>query len=254
MARIVRALAPRVLRGLLTAIVTCLPVALIAGLVQAGYEPLHRVDEAAIVAATDYTRARPALLQALLAMADVPADEFPYDPLLGDAYNSRERELTRRVGDLAGWVHLGRTRREAGRIAFRLALRERLLDLTDSTLRLAGALADVAERTADTVWADVTYLQPAQPSTFGHYVSSFAEECCRHIPRLQAAYGGVILSVAPFDEETPTHKTLLSAGVIVVESLNMNGIAPGVYQLVCLPLKIVGIDGAPARAILIDQN
>jgi arylformamidase len=62
------------------------------------------------------------------------------------------------------------------------------------------------------------------------------------------------LSVAPFDEEAPTHKTLLSAGVIPVEGLNLSGIAPGVYQLVCLPLKIVGVDGAPARAILIDQN
>jgi argininosuccinate lyase len=128
------------------------------------------------------------LLEALLAMSEVPAAEFPYDRMLGDAYNSRERELIRRAGDLAGWVHLGRTRREAGRIAFRLALREHLLDLTAATVRLGGALVALAERTADTVWADVTYLQPAQPSTFGHYVAAVAEECCRHLPRLQAAY------------------------------------------------------------------
>ncbi len=62
------------------------------------------------------------------------------------------------------------------------------------------------------------------------------------------------MSVAPFGAEAPTHQTLLSAGVVLVESLNLSGIAPGVYQLVCLPLKIVGIDGAPARAILIDQE
>lgn len=81
-ARTLRALAPRVLRGLLTAIVTCLPVALIAGLVQAGYEPLHRVDEAAIVAATDYTRARPALLQALLAWQEAFLPWHVYAALL----------------------------------------------------------------------------------------------------------------------------------------------------------------------------
>ena len=62
------------------------------------------------------------------------------------------------------------------------------------------------------------------------------------------------LSVGSFDEGGPTHRILLSAGVIPFESLNLHGIPPGVYQFVCLPLKIVGIDGAPARAILIDQH
>ena len=60
------------------------------------------------------------------------------------------------------------------------------------------------------------------------------------------------LSVAPFDDVVPTHYTLLSAGVIPVEGLNLSSIAPGIYQFVCLPLRLVGVDGAPARAILID--
>ncbi|MEZ5116876.1 MAG: lyase family protein [Candidatus Nanopelagicales bacterium] len=134
------------------------------------------------------------LLAVLLEVAEIPADEFPYDVVLGDAYNSRERELTRRAGDLAGWVHLGRTRREAGRIAFRLALRERLLDLAEAVADLAEALADRAADTADAVWADMTYLQPAQPSTFGHYLASFAEEAARHLARIRACYSWVDVS------------------------------------------------------------
>jgi arylformamidase len=59
------------------------------------------------------------------------------------------------------------------------------------------------------------------------------------------------LSVAPFGQSAPTHQALLHAGVVVVEGLDLSGIAPGVYHLVCLPLKIVDGDGAPARAILI---
>jgi arylformamidase len=59
-------------------------------------------------------------------------------------------------------------------------------------------------------------------------------------------------SVGPFDAPAPTHRMLLRAGVILVESLNLSGVAAGVYQLVCLPLRIVGADGAPARAILMD--
>jgi arylformamidase len=62
------------------------------------------------------------------------------------------------------------------------------------------------------------------------------------------------LSVGPYVDPVPTHQVLLAAGIVAVEGLNLHGIAPGVYQLVCLPLKITGSDGAPARAILIDEG
>ncbi len=60
------------------------------------------------------------------------------------------------------------------------------------------------------------------------------------------------LSVATFDQIVPTHKALLGAGMIIVEGLYLEGISPGMYQLVCLPIKLMGLDGAPARAILIE--
>jgi len=59
------------------------------------------------------------------------------------------------------------------------------------------------------------------------------------------------LSIAPYDESIPTHTVLLKAGVVVVEGLNLANIMRGFYDLYCLPLKIAGSDGAPARAILI---
>ncbi|MGB6065821.1 MAG: cyclase family protein [Desulfomonilaceae bacterium] len=61
------------------------------------------------------------------------------------------------------------------------------------------------------------------------------------------------LSVAPFSQSGPTHHSLLNAGVIIVEGLNLGGIRAGMYTLACLPLKLVGIDGSPARAILIED-
>lgn len=51
----------------------------------------------------------------------------------------------------------------------------------------------------------------------------------------------------------PVHVTLLGAGVVIVEGLNLHGVPPGNYRLVCLPLRIVDGDGAPARAVLIDR-
>jgi arylformamidase len=59
------------------------------------------------------------------------------------------------------------------------------------------------------------------------------------------------LSVAPFTEPEPTHQILLQAGVVVIEGLNLSEVSQGRYALYCLPLKILGADGAPARAILI---
>ena len=59
------------------------------------------------------------------------------------------------------------------------------------------------------------------------------------------------LSVAPYGDGAPTHKILLEAGVVVLEGLNLSDIRQGRYTIYCLPLKLVGSEGAPARAILI---
>jgi arylformamidase len=59
------------------------------------------------------------------------------------------------------------------------------------------------------------------------------------------------LSVAPFKRSRPTHEVLLKAKMIVVEGLDLSRIRPGLYTLYCLPLKIEGCDGAPARVILV---
>jgi arylformamidase len=61
------------------------------------------------------------------------------------------------------------------------------------------------------------------------------------------------LSVAPFGDSVPTHTVLLKAGVVIVEGLNLSAVLRGFYQLYCLPLKLAGAEGAPARAILISS-
>ena len=58
------------------------------------------------------------------------------------------------------------------------------------------------------------------------------------------------LSIAPIDDPVPTHRILFEAGVVVLEGLDLRNVAPGAYDLLCLPLRIVGSDGAPARALL----
>jgi arylformamidase len=48
----------------------------------------------------------------------------------------------------------------------------------------------------------------------------------------------------------PAHHILLGAGTIVIEGLDLREVEPGIYDLYCLPLRIVGSDGAPARVVL----
>ncbi len=48
-----------------------------------------------------------------------------------------------------------------------------------------------------------------------------------------------------------THRTLLEKDVVIIEGLDLTEPPPGEYQLICLPLRLEGLDGGPARAVLI---
>lgn len=131
------------------------------------------------------------LLGVLLDVDAIPAAEFPYDPGDGEPYNSRERFLVERIGDAAGWLHAGRPRREATRIAFRIHLRRALSAVVADAAELGAMLGEQASATMGMLFGDQTYLQQAQPSTVGHYLSSFAYPVLRDAERLVDVLGWV---------------------------------------------------------------
>ncbi|MFA5068968.1 MAG: cyclase family protein [Candidatus Omnitrophota bacterium] len=55
------------------------------------------------------------------------------------------------------------------------------------------------------------------------------------------------------DKVHPAHRILLSRKIVIVENLVLKGVKKGFYRLICLPLRIRGGDGSPARAVLIDD-
>jgi arylformamidase len=81
------------------------------------------------------------------------------------------------------------------------------------------------------------------------FISSSAAE---YLAERQVWLVGVdYLSVGGFRVDgVETHQALLQAGIWIIEGLNLTGVQPGKVELVCLPLRIVGADGAPARAVL----
>ena len=58
------------------------------------------------------------------------------------------------------------------------------------------------------------------------------------------------LSVQRYDDSSLVHQILLEAGVVILEGLNLADVQPGIHELICLPILLVGAEGAPARAVL----
>jgi arylformamidase len=78
------------------------------------------------------------------------------------------------------------------------------------------------------------------------------QAAARYLAGLRIQTLGVdYLSVGGFARDgAETHHALLTANIWIIEGLNLSAISPGSYELICLPLKILDSDGAPARAVL----
>src|SRR5205085_10795187 len=136
------------------------------------------------------------LLGLLIDLHHTPVERVQLGPVLGDLYSNREGWVSRRDAHAAGWLSAGRARREASTVAYRVAVRRRLLDLMAATGDLAAAALDQAAAHVDTVMPDYTYLQQAHPTTFAHYLVSFVYPMTRDLDRLQAAFRRTNVSAA----------------------------------------------------------
>jgi arylformamidase len=60
------------------------------------------------------------------------------------------------------------------------------------------------------------------------------------------------LGIERAQDNHPTHKILLGNDIIIIEGLRLKEVKEGIYDMVCLPLKITGVEANPARVILMD--
>ncbi len=127
-----------------------------------------------------------AALQAIAEETDVAA--LTYTGEYEDYFFLVEHELKARLGaDLGGMLHTARSRNDMDHTMFKMALRERADTLLDQATRLAETLLAKARAERDTLIVAWTHGQPAQASTFGHYLSAALEVLLRDIDRLVAA-------------------------------------------------------------------
>ena len=127
-----------------------------------------------------------ALLSALLALHEYPPDFNP-NPALGDLYTNREAWIGARSSTV-GWLGAGRARRESTTTGYRIIVRSHVLEFASALIKCGSALVERAIEYRSALMADYTYLQPAQPTTFGHYLLGFAYPLLRDLERLQALF------------------------------------------------------------------
>jgi len=133
------------------------------------------------------------IARALIAIqAELDPATLAYTGEHEDWFFQVEAELKRRVGaDIGGRLHTARSRNDIDHTVFRLTLGHRLDAILSSALRLSRTLLDKAGAERDTAIVAYTHGQPAQPSTFGHYLAAVLETLLGDIERLLAARDAV---------------------------------------------------------------
>ncbi|MDB5528330.1 MAG: argH [Devosia sp.] len=127
--------------------------------------------------------------------AEVDPAKLVYTGEVEDFFFLIEKELKARLGpDLAGRLHTARSRNDIDHTLFKLGLKSRIDTLVEKALALYDALVAAAEREKATLIVAYTHGQPAQPTTFGHYLAAVIEVLGRDIVRLFEARETVDLS------------------------------------------------------------
>lgn len=123
--------------------------------------------------------------------------------------------------------------------------------ITDSVIAQAG-IAPGTLRLLFKTRNSATWLKKDAPFDTGFVAVS--ADGAEALVRLGIRLVGIdYLSIAPYKNSVPTHQVLLKNEMIILEGVDLNGIAPGMYTLLCLPPKLAGSDGAPARTVLVDN-
>ena len=92
------------------------------------------------------------------------------------------------------------------------------------------------------------------PFSFNKEYVAINSEGAEYLANMDLRLVGVdYFSVSSYDDLKQPHLILLKRGIILLENIDLRQVVPEIYQLICLPLKIIDTDGAPVRAVLISD-
>jgi len=150
----------------------------------------RRINRAHLVMLTQtgiLDRKTAARIAAALAEIDAETDiaALTYTGEVEDYFFHIEALLAEKLGpDIAGHLHTARSRNDIDHTVFKLKLKQKIDQTLGAGLTLARAIADTATREKSTIIVAYTHGQPAQPTTFGHYLGAALEVLLRDIARL----------------------------------------------------------------------
>ena len=164
----------------------------------------------------------------LTALDDVQTAGHAELPEGEDVHAAIETAVIERVGPVGGKMHTARSRNDEVATCLRYRLREDLLDAAEVTLEAREVLAEVASDHTRTVMPGFTHLQPAQPTTVGHYLLSYESALARDTARLLDAYdrtnrsplGAAAFAGTPFDIDRERTADLLGFDGVVENSMD----------------------------------
>jgi arylformamidase len=133
----------------------------------------------------------------------------------------------------------------------RLMGQARVLDLGEVERIEPEDLEDRDIRAGDRVLFKTRNSRYWKDEEFRPDFTSLTPEAARWLAERKVRTVGIdYLSVGSAESGPETHRPLLGAGICIIEGLDLSAVEPGLYDLICLPLRLEGLDGAPARVVL----
>ncbi len=171
-------------------------------------------------------------------------------PSLEDVHVAVEEEVNKKVGpETGGNLHAAKSRNDQVSTAIRMELRQNLLDLMNSVIKLQETLTKLAEKHVRTVVPGYTHLHPAQPVTFAHYLLSYLDMLERDLHRLMESYqrvnmcpmGAGALTTSSFPIDRDRVAELLGFSQVLENSIDAVSSRDFVLETMAL-LTIIAVD------------
>jgi argininosuccinate lyase len=156
----------------------------IESMVQIHYAHLIMLVEQGLVEKSEAVK----IAKALKALDIDEMKSSSYDPRFEDLFFQVEHELIENAGDLAGNLHIARSRNDMGISLYRMTIRQKIIELMASVTQLRESLIELTKEHAETIMIGYTHTQQAQPTTLAHYFNAMTDILTRDMKRLASAY------------------------------------------------------------------
>ena len=158
-------------------------------------EAVIKINQAHVTMLLEQQIIKPETAAKLLAALSEIDPKMKLDQSLEDVHLAVEEEINKKVPkDVAGNLHIAKSRNDQVATAIRMALRTSLHDLLNLIVKLQDSLIGLAELHTETLVPSYTHLHPAQPVTFAHILVSYVDALQRSVKRIKETLPRVNLS------------------------------------------------------------